>query len=304
MDMFMDKLAQKMTAQEIIRANTTAETEELNKLRNQVAEYNECLARLQQLIEEGAEKLKGPQVDGGELNRLVEESINKIRSLQQDNVGLGELTEQLTDRMDNMDRKMGERLISVSRSMDERFEFVDNSMEEKLGIIDRSLDDKLNGIDRMLAEKLGSLDRSLDDKLSDMDRSLDGKLSGMDRSLDDKLSDMDRSLGEKLRGVDRILSEKLEQMSGQEEEKPDIDLEEKLNTLNDNVHKECVKVYRNVQAVVVEGNEKVSSSLSDVTFPIRNMDGKVGKVFTFAAAAFVCSLISVILQILKMFGLG
>lgn len=281
MDMFMDKLAQKMTAQEIIRANTTAETEELNRLRNQVAEYNECLARLQQLIEEGAEKLQGPQVDGSELNRLVEESIDKIRSLQQDNAGLEELTEQLTDRMDNMDRKMGERLISVSRSMDERFEFVDSSMDEKLSSIDRSLDDKLSGIDRMLDEKLG----------------------GMDRSLDDKLNDMDRSLGEKLRGVDRILTEKLEQFgSSQEEEKPDINLEEKLNTLNDNVHKECVKVYRNVQAVVVEENEKVSSSLSDVTFSTRNMDGKIGKIFTFATAAFVCSLLSVILQILKMFG--
>ncbi len=280
MDMFMDKLAQKTNAQEIIRANTAAETEELNRLRNQVAEYNECLARLQQLIEEGAEKLQGPQVDGSELNRLVEESIDKIKSLQQDNAGLEELTEQLTDRMDNMDRKMGERLISVSRSMDERFEFVDTSMDEKLSSIDRSLDEKLGGMDRMLDEKL----------------------SGMDKSLDDKLNDMDRSLGEKLRGVDRILTEKLEQFNSQEEDKPDSNLEEKLSALNDNVHKECVKVYRNVQAVVVEENEKVSSSLSDIVFPVRDMNSKIGKVFVFSAAAFICSLVSVVLQILKMFG--
>lgn len=280
MDMFMDKLAQKTNAQEIIRANTAAETEELNRLRNQVAEYNECLARLQQLIEEGAEKLQGPQVDGSELNRLVEESIDKIKSLQQDNAGLEELTEQLTDRMDNMDRKMGERLISVSRSLDERFEFVDTSMDEKLSSIDRSLDEKLGGMDRMLDEKL----------------------SGMDRSLDDKLNDMDRSLGEKLRGVDRILTEKLEQFNSQEEDKPDLNLEEKLSALNDNVHKECVKVYRNVQAVVVEENEKVSSSLSDIVFPVRDMNSKIGKVFVFSTAAFIFSLVSVVLQILKMFG--
>ena len=36
MDMFMDKLAQKLTAQEIIKANTAAETEELNRLRDQI----------------------------------------------------------------------------------------------------------------------------------------------------------------------------------------------------------------------------------------------------------------------------
>ena len=46
MDMFMDKLAQKLTAQEIIKANTAADVEELNKLKNQIAEYNECLAKL------------------------------------------------------------------------------------------------------------------------------------------------------------------------------------------------------------------------------------------------------------------
>ncbi len=38
MDTFMDKLAQRLTAQEMIRANTAAEVEELNGLRNQVRE--------------------------------------------------------------------------------------------------------------------------------------------------------------------------------------------------------------------------------------------------------------------------
>ena len=56
MDMFMDKLAQKLNAQEIIRANTAADAEEMNKLKNQIAEYNECLTKLQQLIEEGKQK--------------------------------------------------------------------------------------------------------------------------------------------------------------------------------------------------------------------------------------------------------
>ncbi len=269
MDMFMDKLAQKLTAQEIIRANTTAETEELNRLRNQVAEYNDCLERLQKLIEEGAEKLQGPQVDGGELNRLVEESIHKIQSLQQDNAGLEELTEQLTDRMDTMDRKMGERLISVSRSMDERFESVDSSMEEKLSDIDRSLDEKLSGIDRLLDEKLGGMDRSLEAKLS---------------------------------GVDRMLSEKIDQLNTQEDEADDGNLEERFNSLNENVHRECVKVYRNVQAVVVEEGEKQSSAISDATIGVRGMGDKLGKIFTISTAALVFSLLSFVLQILRMIG--
>ena len=57
MDMFMDKLAQKLTAQEIIKANTAADVEELNRLKNQIAEYNECVTRLQKLIDDGFGKV-------------------------------------------------------------------------------------------------------------------------------------------------------------------------------------------------------------------------------------------------------
>lgn len=74
MDMFMDKLAQKLTAQEIIKANTAADVEELNKLKNQIAEYNECLGKLQKLIDDGFGKLSGIHADDGEIGRLVREN--------------------------------------------------------------------------------------------------------------------------------------------------------------------------------------------------------------------------------------
>lgn len=38
-------------------------------------------------------------------------------------------------------------------------------------------------------------------------------------------------------------------------------MDEKLNTTEENVHKECVKVYRNVQAAVVEENEKQTEAI-------------------------------------------
>jgi len=39
-------------------------------------------------------------------------------------------------------------------------------------------------------------------------------------------------------------------------------VDEKLSTTEENVHKECVKVYRNVQAVVVEENEKQTEAIA------------------------------------------
>lgn len=123
MDTFMDKLAQKLTAQEIIKANAAAETEELNQLRSRVKEYNACVLQLQEignglhrnqeqlesmlqgtfaqqiekLVEEGLTRLDGAQVNGEEVDRLVQESITKIQQMQQDTWMLEELKQQLEE---------------------------------------------------------------------------------------------------------------------------------------------------------------------------------------------------------------
>ena len=52
MDTFMDKLAQKLNAQEMIKANSAADAEEMNQLKNQLREYDECLAQMQQVNKE------------------------------------------------------------------------------------------------------------------------------------------------------------------------------------------------------------------------------------------------------------
>ena len=52
MDTFMDKLAQKLNAQEMIRANSAADAEEMDQLKSQLREYDECLAQLQQVNKE------------------------------------------------------------------------------------------------------------------------------------------------------------------------------------------------------------------------------------------------------------
>jgi len=49
MDTFMDKLAQKFTAQEMIKANSAAEAAELQRVRDQVKKYNDCLQEMKQV---------------------------------------------------------------------------------------------------------------------------------------------------------------------------------------------------------------------------------------------------------------
>lgn len=96
MDTFMDKLAQKFTAQEMIKANSAAETEELNRLRTQVEQYTACLNRMQELCGEMERSAKQQtQTSRDEISRLTEESVEKIRQIQQNTAALEALQRKL-----------------------------------------------------------------------------------------------------------------------------------------------------------------------------------------------------------------
>lgn len=104
MDTFMDKLAQKLTAQEMIKANTAADAEEMKKLKNQVKEYRDILEQVQKLAEDGAAKLEKATVDGSEINRLVETAITKISQMQLDTQEIEEVSDDLAELSENLDK--------------------------------------------------------------------------------------------------------------------------------------------------------------------------------------------------------
>lgn len=86
MDNFIDKLAQKFTAGEVIRANSAAEERELKKLREQVAEYERCLQemrKIQMTNTQSAQQLHDLMVESSEsIHKLVKESLDKIAGIQ------------------------------------------------------------------------------------------------------------------------------------------------------------------------------------------------------------------------------
>ncbi|MBO5986417.1 MAG: hypothetical protein J6Q02_06425, partial [Lachnospiraceae bacterium] len=78
-------------------------------------------------------------------------------------------------------------------------------------------------------------------------------------------------------------------------------LEEKLSGVQDGMregyHKECVKVYRNVQAAFIEENGRQTELLKDA---VKKSGGKQGLTLTFAILAFVMSLGTLAIQVLTM----
>lgn len=211
MDMFMDKLAQKLTAQEIIRANSAADTEELNRLRNQIAEYNDCLTKLQKLIDDGTEKFQAVQMGNAESD--LKGDIGKIN-------------------------------LSLQQNMSE------------------------------LTKHLGELDK--------------------------KLAVVNDPVLEAMTGLENSLQEKLQQFDGKLEEQADGQLTEKLNVMEEYIHKECVKVYRNVQAVILEESQKQKEAVSNSSSETNSIGKKVGTVLKISVLALVFSILGIALQVLGM----
>lgn len=203
MDMFMDKLAQKLNAQEIIKANTTAETEEMNQLKNQIAEYNQCLARLKKLVEAEEAAVRDVQAGREDTKRLTQESIQKIRDIQKETAGL---------------------------------------------------------------QELGARVERLEKSIAELERSVEGTAKAV-------------------RATEKNIQDRLENISAAADE---------------SVHKECVKVYRNVQAVVTEESEKQSKAAEEVRGAVKAFSGKIGAVLGISVAALIFSLAGVALQILSL----
>lgn len=247
MDMFMDKLAQKLTAQEIIKANTAADVEELNKLKNQIAEYNECLAKLRKLIDDGAGKLAGIRAEESELARLVEESSGRTKALQQDVGNLQEKTQQQQERFDKMEKSVTVRMEALSASTADQL--------------------------KTLAEQAEALSVSSANQLE--------------------------ALASQTEVLSATVGAKIDQLCGQLEAQASGGLSERLDQVEENVHKECVKVYRNVQAVMVEESGKQSEALDGTKSDVASLKGKLGAVLGVSVAAAILSLAGVLYQVLS-----
>lgn len=189
MDTFIDKLAQKLTAQEMIKANAAADAAELGRSKMQIAQYDDLIKEMRmisQINTESAEQLKTflgqfllkleEANEAEKISQLIDESLLKIQEMQQASIDLTQVEEKLAE---------------LKVSMDPLF-----------------------------------------------------------------------------------------------------------TELTDHVHKENVKVYRNVQAVVVEETAKTNETIAT---SIKALSGKLTAVFGIAIAALVVSAVGVVLQLLTSF---
>lgn len=102
MDTILDKLSQKFTAQEIIKANTEADTKALERIQEQVQQYNNCLeemkkvnsqtkatlSEIEKTLQAGLDNFKNAEIPTDSITQLVEESLAQIKALQKESVDM------------------------------------------------------------------------------------------------------------------------------------------------------------------------------------------------------------------------
>lgn len=195
MDTFMDKLAQKLNAQEMIKANSAADAEEIDQLKSQLQEYDECLAQMQQVNKE----LKAINQ---EMEKLMSETIvPEVTKLTEEGVAaLGKMQQESTAKLQELQQEYNAKLEEIQQSTA---------------------------------------------ALEELKNHLDEKFAGSEES----------------------------------------------------VHKECVKVYRNVQAAVVEENEKQTDAIAAKVK--ESLNGKLNVVLGISIAALVAGAADIVLQVLS-----
>lgn len=78
MDTFIDKLAQKRNAQEMIRANMTAEAVKMEQLQNQMQAYDELMREIRQVNLKTVENVT-------EVQAVLKECMEKLEAMQETN---------------------------------------------------------------------------------------------------------------------------------------------------------------------------------------------------------------------------
>ena len=251
MDTFIDKLAQRLTAQEMIKANTAADTEELHKVQGQVKQYE---AYLEEIKEANAATLAAVN----RLEQAGEASTDMIDKLEHASVASAAAIERL--------EKATEAAMAALSRMEEL-------QESSVGLAD-----KLEGAAAAAATE--NIDRVVNagiEKLQHAEVNTDGINELVETSLE-KIKEIQQDTD----GMQALLRDNVNSQN---------------EAISDFVHKESVKVYRNVQAVVVEETAKQNESLEKNS---RANGGKLKAVLAVSVLALLASAGSLILQLLSL----
>lgn len=256
MDNFIDKLAQKFTAGEVIRANSAAEERELKRLREQVAEYEKCLQEMRKIQMTNTQTAQN-------LHDLMVESTESFRKLAKEST---ESYQKFTaDSSENFQKFTTESIESFQKITGESAETLQKLTAESMA-------------------KISDIQLETDVQKAEAKKSVETAATTMEQ-MEEKVVKMQETVAELIAALDKNQKE----------------VAEWFKQADDFLHKENVKVYRNVQAVVVDEVGNKAEAIMKAQEETAKKSNK--PVLIFAVLGFVAAAASLVVQILEVMGM-
>lgn len=287
MDSFVDKLAQRFNAGEIIKANGEAEALETSRLKAQADEYDKIIQEVRRL------NLKTAQLSE-QVSQMVQCGIEQIEAYQvkaeeAESVAQKE-TEVVKEVIEKGIEKQKEDFLKIaSNQQDMLIESIEHQKEIMNSYAGNSLQQQQESMKR-LEERLTTLRAAIEESLADMETSLRSGTKDYEPVL--------QTIYSEVQSERTALDENMNQMK-EMIVKIRLLMDEHQKQMLDFVHKENVKVYRNVQAVV---NDQTALRAKELTDQIESIGKKSSRpnlllIFTFLMAAG-----SLAIQIMQLLG--
>lgn len=365
MDTFMDRLAEKLNAQEMIRANTSAELEELGAVKEQISELKDCVSKIEaaadrihedncriaenvQVLSEDARSSAEKETQGRDedLLYILEEEISQLgkdlSEFRSEAVGRGgdgndewnshfremeaklmesaEATGRLREDVGHAREDVGhtrEEVFQLREVIDQLREEIDQFRDELT--MDQAVEPDTGEQEKLVRESSAEIIREVCNELTQLEQRLSQgnnqnsarnteAIAEVKRLVEEMAGKLNR--GDALASDQRAAAEK--QLEAVEQQKQTLEglsaaqaegtqqLMDKMTgvheALREGFHKECVKVYRNVQAAFVEENEKQTAILGQ---PVEKLQSKLTVVTILAGLALLTSVAGIVLQVLQ-----
>lgn len=289
MDNFMDKLAKRFNAGEIIKANAQAEARDMKRMQERTAEYErmmqemrrlnlknvEVTEQVQQLIQCGIEQFEGyggkEELLGNKIDGTADTIRENVESIREEVVSVKADISDASVKADDGFYRMGGRLDEIERSIN------DGLRQNQLSLYDTL---------RTLEEKIGS-DSSVEESLAKMETAISSGRYATEENLRE-MSELIRHMEESLQSIREILVATR------------VSVEEGQKRLEEHVHKENVRVYRNVQAVITDEATKKARDIGTRLDQLESSAKKNGGVKPLLVLTLLLALASVGIQVAQM----
>ena len=297
MDNFMDKLAKRFNAGELIQANGEAEAKENQRLKQQMDEYDKVIQEIRRL------NLKTIEVSE-QVSQMAACSIEQIESYQvplTDDAIKADYTEEFAAVSGKVDQSAEE----IRRQVEESSQEIRRQVEESSQLTRKQLEDVSYRFEASLSQAESSIVQ-LESGINQLGASLGRLELGNDTN--------QKAVESAIRNLETLLAEK--EQDGNNEQVQEsakqikemivnvrLYLDEVQKHVEDYTHKESVKVYRNVQAAMNEQFNRKARDLNDHMDQIEKEVQKNKGTKGLVVLAVLFSAASLVIQILQMIGI-